>query len=526
MIRIRQVNVKIDAKENELIKQCAKKLKIKEEKIRNYKIIKKSIDARDKENIVLSYEVDVNVDNEKEILRKNKSKDITKSEQKKYEFKITGTKKMEKQPIIIGAGPAGLFCGYMLAKYGYKPIIIERGEKVEDRVKTVEKFWKEGILNKESNVQFGEGGAGTFSDGKLNTLVKDKEGRNKKVLETFVEMGAPEEILYLSKPHIGTDLLRNVIINLRDKILEMGGTIRYNSCLTNIKIENSKIKEIEINSTEKIETDIVVLGLGHSSRDTFRMLEKQSVPMEAKPFAVGVRVQHLQDKINYAQYGNFKEKLPPAPYKLTYHASNGRGVYSFCMCPGGFVVNASSEEGKLAINGMSNYLRDTKNANSAIVVTVTTNDFNGEIFGGLELQEKLERKAFELGNGNIPVQKLKDFLENKKSEEFGDVKPIFKGKTEFANLNELFPDFILDALKEAFPKFDNKIKGFLDDDTILAGVETRTSSPIRILRDEDGQSKISGLFPVGEGAGYAGGIMSAAMDGIKAAENIAKIYCK
>ena len=524
MIRIRQVDVGIDGNEEEIIKKCAKKLKTNKENIKNYKIVKKSIDARDKENICFIYEIDVNVQNETEILKKNRSKDVLKAPNGNYKFNVTGTKKVENRPVIVGSGPAGLFCAYMLAKHGYKPIILERGEKIEDRVKSVEKFWNEGILNPNSNVQFGEGGAGTFSDGKLNTLVKDKDFRNKKVWEIFVEMGAPREILYLNKPHIGTDLLRNVIINLRNKIIEMGGTIRYNSCLTNIFIENSKVKKIEINGNEKISVDILVLAIGHSARDTFRMLNKNNIPMEPKPFAIGVRVQHPQDEINFAQYGKFKNELPPAPYKLTYHASNGRGVYSFCMCPGGYVVNASSEEKRLAINGMSNHSRDTKNANSAIVVTVTNSDFNGELFGGLKFQEELEKKAYELGKGKIPIQKLGDFYENKKTAHLGETEPIFKGSFEFANLNEILPDFVKIALKEAFNDFDKKINGFGDKDAILAAIETRTSSPIRIIRDDNGKSIVAGIYPAGEGAGYAGGIMSAAMDGIKVAENIAKEY--
>ena len=414
MIRIRQINVAIDEDENELITKCAKKLKTNKENIEEYKIVKKSIDARDKQNIVFCYEVDIKAKNEDEILRKNKSKDIFEASNTQYEFKITGKQKMKNRPVIVGSGPAGLFCGYMLASYGYKPIIIERGEQIEKRVKTVETFWKEGNLNKESNVQFGEGGAGTFSDGKLNTLVKDKMGRNKKVLEMFVEAGAPNEILYLNKPHIGTDLLRNVIINLRNKIINMGGDIRYNSCLTNIEIQDSHIKSIEINNNEKIETEVLILAIGHSARDTFRMLNKNKIKMEPKPFAVGVRVQHPQKKINYSQYGKFKDMLPPATYKLTYHSSNGRGVYSFCMCPGGYVVNASSEDRRLAINGMSNHSRDSKNANSAIVVTVIPNDFNGNLFGGLEFQEKLEEKTYEIGKGKIPIQTLKDFKKIKK----------------------------------------------------------------------------------------------------------------
>ena len=526
MIRLRQINLKIDAKDDDILKVCSKKLKINKEEIKKYKIVKQSIDARNKEKIMYSYEIDVEVDNENVILKKNKSKDILKAPEEKYEFKITGKEKMKNRPIIIGAGPAGLFSAYMLAKHGYKPLILERGERVENRVKTVEKFWKEGILNKNSNVQFGEGGAGTFSDGKLNTLVRDKFYRNKKVLEIFVNMGAPEEILYINKPHIGTDLLRDVIINLRNKIIKMGGEIRYDSCLTNVEIQNSSIKSIEINNSEKIDTEVLILAIGHSARDTFRLLKEKGVFMEPKPFAVGVRVQHSQEKINYAQYGNAKNLLPPASYKLTYHASNGRGVYSFCMCPGGFVVNASSEEKRLAINGMSNFDRDEKNANSAIVVTVSPEDFENKIFGGLEFQEKLEEKTYKLGNGKIPIQTLKDFFENKKSMEINELKPVIKGNYELSNLQEILPEFMIDALKEAFKNFDKKIKGFADDDTILAAIETRTSSPVRIVRNLEGESNIKGIYPAGEGAGYAGGIMSAAMDGIKTAENIAKIYLR
>ena len=524
MIRVRQINVSLDENEEEIIKQCAKKLRIKKEEINEFEIVKKSIDARDKNKIFYSYEIDVKVKNENIVLKRNKSKDVLKAPNIKYEFKVTGTQKLKNRPIIVGSGPAGLFSAYMLAKYGYRPLILERGEKIENRVKTVEKFWNTGILNPESNVQFGEGGAGTFSDGKLNTLVKDKYGRNKKVLEIFVKMGAPKEILYVNKPHIGTDLLRKVIINLRNEIIKMGGEIRYNACLTNINIENGHVKNIEINNTEILDTEVLILAIGHSARDTFRILEKNKLPMEPKPFAIGVRVQHLQDKINYAQYGKFKEKLPPASYKLTYHASNGRGVYSFCMCPGGYVVNASSEKNRLAINGMSNHNRDTKTANSAIVVTVLPSDFEENIFGGLKFQEKLEEKTYEIGKGKIPVQLLKDFYKNKKTEKLEDVTPIFKGDYNFANLQEILPEFVTIALKEAFTEFDKKIKGFADESTVLSAIETRTSSPIRILRNEDCQSEILGIYPAGEGAGYAGGIMSAAMDGLKASENVAKVF--
>lgn len=522
MIRLRQIEININEKEEQIRAKCAKKLKITKNQIEKIRIVKKSIDARHKNNIVYCYEVDVKVPKEDLILKKNKSKDIFKTPKEEYQFPRTRAMKMNYRPVIIGSGPAGLFTAYMLAKYGYQPLIIERGENIESRIQTVEKFWEEGILDVESNVQFGEGGAGTFSDGKLNTLVKDNECRNKKVLEIFVEAGAPEEILYLKKPHIGTDLLRKVIINLRNKIIQMGGEIRYHSCLTNIRVQNSKIQAIEINGQEEMKVDVLVLAIGHSARDTFRMLNQNKIPMTPKPFAVGVRVQHSQKEMNIAQYGNSQEKLPPATYKLTYQATNGRGVYSFCMCPGGYVVNSSSQKNSLAINGMSYYQRDSKNANSAIVVTVTPKDFEEKLFGGLEFQEELEKKAYQVGNGKIPLQLLGDFMRNQKSTEIKTIEPILKGQYELANLQEILPDFIIQSLKEAFPNFEKKIKGFANPDILLAAIETRTSSPVRILRTEDGQSPIRGIYPAGEGAGYAGGIMSAAIDGIKVAENIAK----
>lgn len=523
MIRLRQIEVSVTNSEDELIKKCSKKLNIDISKIKNIKINKKSIDARDKNKIMYCYEVDVLVENEEKILKKNKSNDIYKVSIEKYEFPIAINKKCEKRPIIVGSGPAGMFTAYMLAKSGYKPLILERGERVEDRIKSVERFWITGVLNQQSNVQFGEGGAGTFSDGKLNTLVKDKEFRNKKVLEIFVKAGAPKEILYLNKPHIGTDKLRTVVINLRNEIIKMGGEFRYNSCLTDIIIRNDRISSIEVNNEKKIDVDILVLAIGHSARDTFKMLENRKVEMEAKPFAVGLRIQHPQEMINISQYGKMHKNLENAPYKLTYRATNGRGVYSFCMCPGGFVVNASSKKKMLAINGMSNYERDSGNANSAIVVTVSTNDFGNKLFGGMEFQENLEKKAYEIGSGKIPIQLVGDFMKNKKSITFGKVEPIMKGNYEFSNIQEILPDYIGVPIKEAILNFEKKINGFAREDAILAAIETRTSSPIRILRNKNGESSIKGIYPAGEGAGYAGGIMSAAIDGIKVAENIVTI---
>lgn len=520
MIRIRQIKINIDENSREhLLHKVANKLRINQDKIQKLKINKVSLDAR--KEIEYVYEVDVEVPNENKYLT---DKDIIKTPDETYHFPAKGKEKLNHRPIIIGSGPAGLFAAYILAENGYKPLIIERGEKVEDRIKTVEKFWKEGKLNPNSNVQFGEGGAGTFSDGKLNTQNKDKLFRNKRVLEIFAQNGAPQSILYLKNPHIGTDLLTKVIKNIREKIIKMGGEFRYNTLFTNFDTKDGQLTSIELNYKEKIPCDVLVLATGHSSRDTFKMLYENKITMTPKPFAVGLRLQHPQTLINLNQYKTLRPDLPPASYKLTYQTKSKRGVYSFCMCPGGYVVNSSSEEGYLAINGMSNHKRDTTNANSAIIVTVTENDFGHHPMDGIEFQKKLEKLAFQKGKGNIPIQLYKDYKENKISKSFGNIQPVFKGNYTFTNINEILPDYINESLKEAIENFDTKIKGFAGDDTILAGVETRTSSPIRILRDEDLVSNIKGIYPCGEGAGYSGGIMTSAIDGIKVAEAIGKKY--
>lgn len=524
MLRVRQVKIEVtsDNREN-LLKTISKKLKIDKSLIEDISIFKQSIDARDKNNIYYVYEVNVNVKNEQEILRKNKSNDILLAPNLDYKFQKSGTMKLDKRPIIVGSGPAGLFCAYILAENNYKPIVIERGEDVDKRVESVNKFWKEGVLNSNSNVQFGEGGAGTFSDGKLNTLVKDEFNRGRKVFETLVKFGAPEEILYSYKPHIGTDILRSVVKNMREEIKKMGGTFLYNTCLTDINIEDNQIKSIEINKKEIIDTNVLVLAIGHSARDTFEMLYRKNTQMTSKPFAIGLRVEHSQNMINESQYGlKYKDILPPASYKLTYQASNNRGVYSFCMCPGGYVVNASSEEGRLAINGMSYSKRDGKGANSAIVVTITPDDFGYDTLDGMKYQRVLEEKAFNIGKGKIPVQTLKGFKENSISNLKN--KPSIKGEYTISNINEILPIEVSKSLKEAFTNFGKKIKGFDYDDTLLMAIESRTSSPIRILRDENLESSIKGIYPSGEGAGYAGGITSAAMDGIKIAEMIGQKY--
>lgn len=525
MIRIRQIEINIlKNQEEELYKKVAYLLKIEISDINKLSINRKSIDARKKPDIFYVYEVDVLVSDENNILLKNKNSNILRTPTEKYFFNITGIKKLNNRPLIVGSGPAGLMAAYILAENGYNPLILERGECIEKRVKDVEQFFKDGILNLNSNVQFGEGGAGTFSDGKLNTLVKDRFKRQSRVFEIFVECGAPREILYLNKPHIGTDVLRKVVINIREKIIKMGGEFRYNSCVTDFIIEDRKIKAVVINDCEMIETEVLVLAIGHSARDTFEVLEKKDIIMKAKPFAVGIRIQHPQDMIGFSQYGYLYKKLPKASYKLTYKAKNGRGVYTFCMCPGGYVVNSSSENGCLAINGMSNYMRDSKNANSAIIVTIGPKDFGEKPLDGVKFQRVLEEKAYKLGNGKIPIQLYKNFKNGEVSSKIKSVAPIMMGAYHFANIREIFPSYITEALIEAIDYFDSKIDGFSRDDAIIAAVESRTSSPIRIERDEEGESNIKGIFPCGEGAGYAGGITSSAMDGIYQAENIAKVY--
>ena len=525
MIKVRQIKIEV-LKDNEeaKLKALLNKTKLKKENINNYKITKQSLDARCKNNILYVYEMIVDIKNENEYLKNNKNKDITYYEEEQYTFEHSGTKDINDNIVIVGSGPAGLFAAYTLVENGYKPLIIERGKKIEERIIDVENFWNNNILNKNSNVQFGEGGAGTFSDGKLNTLIKDSNNRMKKVFNTFVECCAPNEILYSYKPHIGTDKLRKVIINMRNKIINMGGTFLYNSTLTNLIIEKNELKKIVINNEKEINCNALILAIGHSARDTFEMLLKNNIEMQNKPFAVGLRIAHNQSMINESQYGEkYAKVLGSSSYKLT-NQVNGRGVYTFCMCPGGFVVNASSEENRLVINGMSNYKRDELTANSAIIVTINEKDYGTNLLDGVKYQRLLEEKAYNLCNGKISIQLFKDYKDNTISKKFGNVLPVIKGKYDFANLNELFSQEINNALKETIITFGKKIKGFDSDDAILAGVESRTSSPIKIIRDDNFESNIKGIFPCGEGAGYAGGITSAAIDGIKVAEAIGKIY--
>lgn len=531
MIRIRQLKLKIDHTEAELEKKILHTLHIKPEQLRSYIIRKQSLDARKKPELYYSYTIDAEVKSETAILRKNKNKDICKADWKEYRYPEHGTVPLVHRPVVIGCGPAGMFCAYMLAERGYRPILLERGSDVDTRCEDVSHFWKSGELDTRSNVQFGEGGAGTFSDGKLNTLVKDPMGRNHKVLEIFVEHGASPEILYKNKPHIGTDVLANVVKNMRMQIIANGGEVHFHSQVTDFTFDHGSLTGLSVTDTVtgnvcQIDTDVAVLAIGHSARDTFQLLYQKQVPMEAKAFAVGVRVEHPQEMIDHAQYGQERgAHLPAADYKLTAQLDSGRSGYTFCMCPGGYVVNASSEEGRLAVNGMSYHDRAGCNANSAVIITVRPEDFPGDTpLGGMEFQRELETRAYKEGQGKIPVQLFGDFCKNQPSVQLGNVSPQMKGCYQLANVRNIFPDWIGHDLEETITRFDKRIPGYAREDAVLSGVESRTSSPVRIVRDQTLQSSIQGLYPCGEGAGYAGGITSAAMDGIKVAEMIISHY--
>ncbi|SFR96291.1 NAD(P)/FAD-dependent oxidoreductase [Anaeromicropila populeti] len=519
------------SKEMNLLKrEIVKMLRVPDEALKKIQILKKSIDARKKDDIKYIYAVSVEVSQEEAVLKKLKNPNVVPYAVEPYSFTPCGAKKLAHPPIIVGSGPAGLFCGLQLAQAGFQPIVLERGYDVDKRVKAVEDYWKTGKLDSNCNVQYGEGGAGTFSDGKLNTAIKDPSGKIRKVLQTFVEYGAPEEIAYWNKPHIGTDQLRQVVKNMRNQIHSLGGKVCFNSKMTDIIIENGKVAGVVVNEKEKIPCEVLVLALGHSARDTFQTLLHNKLEITPKAFAIGLRAEHPQDMISRAQYGESYKILPPADYKLTHQAANGRGVYSFCMCPGGFVVNSSSEEQALVVNGMSNYQRDETNANSALIVTVTPEDFTdiktpNSVLAGVEFQRKWEKLAYELCGGKVPVQLLKDFRENRKSDKIGGITPNIKGEYSFGNLRDCLPEYISQAILEGIEAFDKKIKGYYDEDVVLSGVETRTSSPIRIVRNDHLESNITGIYPCGEGAGYAGGITSAAIDGIKVYEAIANQYC-
>lgn len=537
MIRVNQIKLPLVHSREDLLYKAAKILRVTPDKIQSWQIVKKSVDARKKPDIMVIYAVDVSVASQDKVLAGCKSAQVQAVKTVSYKFPTGGEEPLNFRPIIIGTGPAGLFCGYQLARNGYRPLILERGRCVDKRREDVEKFWREGTLDPTSNVQFGEGGAGTFSDGKLNTLVKDKFGRNKEVLRIFVEAGAPEEILYEAKPHIGTDILCKVVRNLREQIITWGGEVRFESQVTELCFDAGRVTGVIVNNTEKIESETVILAIGHSARDTFEMLHAKQVPMEAKSFAVGLRMEHPRQMINKMQYGQEEHPdLPAANYKMTAQTSSGRGVYSFCMCPGGYVVNASSEPGRLAVNGMSYSGRDGCNSNSAMIVTVTPEDYEGDSpLAGIAFQRKLEEKAYHIGAGAVPVEAYGDYRyavtgQKEKASvirrEYPEFAPAVKGTYRMAPVHDILPEALNKALVEGIDLIGQTMDGFADSGAYLSGVESRTSSPVRIMRDETGQSAVRGLYPCGEGAGYAGGITSAAMDGMVIAEKIGAKYLK
>lgn len=515
----------------------------------DYTIVKQSVDARDKERLRYSYSVELPETKIKDsqLSRLLTNKNIMLIEEKKYDFSRLVSSNfqsgeravLQHPPVIVGTGPAGLFCGYQLAKAGYQPVLIERGLPVEERCRQIEAYWKGGELNPECNVQFGEGGAGTCSDGKLNTMIKDKAGRIDEVLRTFAAFGAPEDIRYVNKPHIGTDLLQDVVRNMRNAILELGGQVLFDTCLTDIQCqEDSRLDSHSDSRMGRLQgimvrqqgvrrllpCECLILAIGHSARDTFYMLRDRGVCMTPKAFAVGLRIEHDARMIQESQYGISREAeaLPAADYKLTHQTADGRAVYSFCMCPGGHIVNASSEPGHIVVNGMSYRSRNARNSNSAIVVNVTPEDFDGSgPLAGIEFQRKWERAAWIAGKGRLPLQLFGDYMAHRPSTSLGGIAPDLKGQYSFADLNDCLPKFVNNAIINGIMSFEHRIRGFSREDGILCGIESRTSSPVRLERNQSYISNIDGIFPCGEGAGYAGGITSAAVDGIKVAEAIA-----
>lgn len=511
MVRVYEVRLELDENEAVLKKKCEK---ILGGKVDSIKLVKKSIDARRKKDVFYSCTVDCEF--------RGRVKETNKIRVVKNEAYTFPSCTPSGKTVIVGTGPAGLFAGLMLARAGFEPLLLERGGTVDERVKKTEIFFTGGVLDTETNIQFGEGGAGTFSDGKLNTGINDV--RIKAVLEEFVRFGAPEEILYDAMPHIGTDILRNVVKNIREEIIRLGGRVMFNTKLTGIETENGEITAVNIENAHgkaAVPCDGLILAIGHSSRDTVRMLYSSGLEMKSKPFSVGVRIEHKQSMINKAMYGDFADRLPPAPYKLWTHLPDGRSLYTFCMCPGGFVVNASSQKGRLVTNGMSNYAREGENANSALLVNVTG---GGDALSGINIQEDLEEKAFRLGGGNynMPVQLLGDFLSGTETKSLGNILPTVRPGYKFSDFRELFPDYILETLKGGILEFDKKLHGFADKNAVMTAPETRSSSPVSVIRDKDSfATSIKGVYSAGEGGGHAGGITSSAVDGIKNAEALA-----
>lgn len=541
MLRLNEVKLPLNHTEDQLPAAILARLDIPAAELLGYTVFKRSYDARKKTAIVLIYALDVQVRDEAALLKRlSHDVHLMPSPDTSYKFVANGEQLQghdhNLRPVVIGTGPCGLFAALILAQMGLRPIILERGKQVRERTVDTFGFWRKRELNPESNVQYGEGGAGTFSDGKLYSQIKDPKHYGRKVLTEFVKAGAPEEIIYVSKPHIGTFRLVKMVEQMRANIEQMGGEYRFESKVVDIEIEQlsgsnrdgGQVRGVTLASGEKIATNHVVLAIGHSARDTFQMLYERGVYIEAKPFSVGFRVEHPQSLIDACRFGPNAGHpiLGAADYKLVHHASNGRAVYSFCMCPGGTVVAAASEPGRVVTNGMSQYSRNERNANSAIVVSISPEvDYPGHPLAGIEFQRRLEEKAFELGGGtyNAPGQLMGDFVAGRASTEFGSVVPSYKPGVHLTDLAQILPEFAVTALREAFPAFDKQIKGYFKHDAVLTGLETRTSSPIRIKRRDDTLQSLNtrGLFPAGEGAGYAGGILSAGVDGIKVAEAVA-----
>lgn len=545
MLRIHELKLKWDEDVKAIPHRIEKKLERVHLSVKDWQIVKESIDAREKNNVKRVFTVDFTVKTKANETAAKKEQRILQAAQsikqvkleiamdKEYPLPQAGTKPLKYSPVIVGFGPCGMFAALLLSQLGYCPIVLERGKSMAERVADVEQFWQTGVLLEESNVQFGEGGAGTFSDGKLTTQIRDP--RISFLLKELVAAGAPAEILYQHKAHIGTDLLRQIVVHIRNKVINNGGEIHFQSKVTDVIIENGCVQGVEVNGTKMINTEQIILAIGHSARDTFRMLYEKKVPMAQKPFSIGVRIEHPQKLIDEAQYGKreIAEKLGPADYKLSYRCPNGRGVYTFCMCPGGVVVGAASANGAVVTNGMSYHDRAAENANSALLVDVKTTDFPAEdVLAGVALQETYEQLAFELGGKNYhaPAQRLGDFLDGVATKEDHAqkkaVRPSYQPGVCWTDLSQCLPDFVVTAMKEAIPVLGRRLPGFDSADAVLTGVETRSSSPVRILRLNNQMSEVKGLYPAGEGAGYAGGIVSAAVDGMKAAEEIIKTYNK